>query len=68
MSATSKVSSCVDCTTPIIGDRPRCPACRHRHDEAKPNAVARSLVAFSVAVLIVAVAAALLFLAWRSCQ
>lgn len=26
-----KVSSCVECQTPIIGDRPRCAACHERH-------------------------------------
>jgi hypothetical protein len=26
-----KVSSCVDCATPIIGDQPRCPACHDQH-------------------------------------
>jgi hypothetical protein len=26
-----KVSSCVDCATPIIGDRLRCPACHDQH-------------------------------------
>ena len=27
----TKVSSCVDCATPIIGDRPRCAGCHQRH-------------------------------------
>lgn len=26
-----KVSACVDCETPIIGERLRCPACHDRH-------------------------------------
>lgn len=26
--------ACVDCATPIIGDRPRCPACHDRHATA----------------------------------
>ena len=26
-----KVSACVDCATPIIGDQARCPACHARH-------------------------------------
>lgn len=34
MSATEtalRTSACVDCATPIIGERPRCPACHDRH-------------------------------------
>jgi len=27
----AKISSCVDCATPIIGERLRCPACHDRH-------------------------------------
>ena len=26
-----KVSACVDCATPIIGDRLRCPTCHEQH-------------------------------------
>jgi hypothetical protein len=37
MTTATKVSSCVDCGTPIIGDRPRCPAC---HDLHAPRGVA----------------------------
>lgn len=29
--AATKVSSCVDCSTTIIGERLRCPACHDRH-------------------------------------
>lgn len=31
MITATKVSSCVDCGTPIIGDRLRCPACHDQH-------------------------------------
>lgn len=31
MMAAPKVSSCVDCATPIIGERLRCPACHDFH-------------------------------------
>lgn len=31
MTVATKVSSCVDCRTPIIGERPRCPACHDQH-------------------------------------
>jgi hypothetical protein len=27
-------SACVDCATPIIGTRARCPVCRQQHDDA----------------------------------
>jgi hypothetical protein len=30
----TKVSSCVDCGTPIIGERLRCPACHDQHAQA----------------------------------
>jgi hypothetical protein len=31
MTTATKVSSCVGCGTPIIGDRSRCPACHDEH-------------------------------------
>ena len=31
MTATAKVSTCVDCATTIIGERLRCPACHDLH-------------------------------------
>ena len=31
MSAPVRTSACVDCATPIIGDRLRCPACHEDH-------------------------------------
>ena len=31
MNATVRTSACVDCATPIIGDRLRCPACHADH-------------------------------------
>jgi hypothetical protein len=29
-----RVSACIDCATPIIGERLRCPACHDRHASA----------------------------------
>ena len=39
MISAPKVSSCVDCGTPIIGERLRCPACHDQHAAAlvSPN-------------------------------
>ena len=34
MISAPKVSSCVDCGTPIIGERLRCPACHDQHAAA----------------------------------
>lgn len=31
MTAATEVSTCVDCATPIIGERRRCPACHDLH-------------------------------------
>jgi len=31
VTAATKVSTCVDCATPIIGERLRCPACHDQH-------------------------------------
>lgn len=31
MTDVAKISSCVDCTTTIIGERFRCPACHDQH-------------------------------------
>jgi RNA polymerase subunit RPABC4/transcription elongation factor Spt4 len=65
-----KVSSCVDCATPIIGDRQRCPACRYRHATPKPSSTGQALVAWLGTVLIIAliaIIAVLLMAAGRSC-
>ena len=34
MTSATKVSSCVECATPIIGERLRCPACHEQHASA----------------------------------
>ena len=84
MTAAAKFSSCVDCATPIIGERLRCPACHDRHagillsgDEdvtvprrrsVKSPSVREALVAWLGAALIIVVAAALLVVAGRSCS
>lgn len=33
MTAATKISACVDCATPIIGDRLHCAACHVRHPD-----------------------------------
>lgn len=40
-SVATKVSACVDCATPIIGERLRCPAC---HDEHAANLAKRRVI------------------------
>jgi len=78
MTTSPKTSSCVDCTTTIIGERLRCPACHDRHvasllsgDEdvtlprkrsAKSPADRESIFAWLGAALIIVIAAALLVL------
>lgn len=74
-SAVTKVSSCVGCGTPIIGDRSRCPVCHDQHvklhvetvtpsgdQEAKPSAIWQVVFAgFVLAQVVVAVAVLLMF-------
>lgn len=84
MNGAPKISSCVDCATPIIGDRPRCPACHDRHaasllagDEdvtiprdlvTRPMSIWQILLAWLFVAQVVAIAVFLLVLAGRSCQ
>lgn len=67
MTPAGRVSSCVDCATPIIGDRQRCPACRACHDAQKPLTSAQALVVWLLAVLIAVGIVAFLASVWRSC-
>jgi hypothetical protein len=69
MSAT-RVTACVDCSTPIIGGRTRCPACYSQHhagEAAKPLTLWQALIAWFVAVQLLAVIAIALIMAVRSC-
>ena len=68
MTATSKISSCVDCATPIIGDRLRCPACRVHHEASKPLPVVSALAIWLGAVLLCIAAVVLLTFVARSCR
>ena len=79
----TRTSTCVDCTTPIIGDRLRCPACHDRHaadfsasDDATtlprdriaaPVSLWQALVAWLVLAQVFAVVVILLILAGRNC-
>lgn len=83
MTAATKISSCVDCATPIIGERLRCPACHDRHAEnllsgdedatlprerSRPlPSIWQALVSWLVASLIIA-GAVLMVAAGRSCS
>lgn len=73
MSAT-RVTACVDCSTPIIGGRARCPACHSQHhldnqphEAAMPLTLWQALIAWFVAALLLAVIAMALIMAVRSC-
>lgn len=82
--AAPKVSSCVDCATPIIGERLRCPACHDQHaanlltgdeDVTLPRdrprrkpSVWQALLAWIVVVQIFAVVVILLILTGKACQ
>lgn len=83
MMTVPKFSSCVDCATPIIGERLRCPACHDRHavnllsgDEdvtlprrrsAKSPSVREELVAWLGIPRILVIVAVLLVVAGRKC-
>lgn len=82
--ASTKISSCVDCGTPIIGDRLRCPACHDQHAErlvsgdddvtlprdrsGRRSSVREALIAWIGASLIIATAVVLFVIAGRACQ
>ena len=77
----TKVSSCVGCGTPIIGEFLRCPVCHDRHVKAheapvsppgdtgaKPSAIWQLLFAGFVLAQVVVVAVVLLMFAGKGCQ
>ena len=84
MTAAAKFSSCVDCATPIIGERLRCPACHDRHagillsgDEdvtvprrrsVKSPSVREAVAAWIGTAFIIFAVAVFLMFAGRSCQ
>ena len=67
MKPASKISACVDCSTPIIGELLRCFACHNRH-APPPLSRAQGLIAWLGAVLIIAATIVLLIISGRSCQ
>jgi hypothetical protein len=79
----TKVSSCVDCGTPIIGERLRCPACHDQHaadlvsgdedvtlprDRTPKSSIREALIAWLGTALLLAILVVLLLVAQRSCQ
>ena len=74
-SAVTKVSSCVDCGTPIIGARPRCPVCHDQHakrpsndQEAGHSAIWQVVFAGFVVAQVVVVVAILLMFVGKGCS
>lgn len=75
MSATVRTSTCVDCATPIIGDRLRCPACRADHTAASERvsmattrpSLWRVLLAWVVLIEVLAAVVFGMVLAARGC-
>jgi hypothetical protein len=72
-----RISACVDCATPIIGDRLRCPACHADHaaviaaapvPDPKPKSFGRGLLTWVVSVEILAVVVCGLVLVTRGCS
>ena len=78
-----KVSTCVDCATPILGERLRCPACNQhavnllagdedvtlpRDRERRQLSVGQVTTAWIVVVLLFAVVVILLILAGKACR
>ena len=77
MTGEVKTSACVDCATPIIGDRLRCPACHADHAARIATSMlpapeprrsfGRMLLTWVVGVEILAVVVCGLVLATRGC-
>jgi len=64
----TRTSACVDCETPIIGDRLRCPACHEDHAKSMSKAsFARVLVAWVVIAEILVVVGCGLALVVKGC-
>ena len=84
MTTATKISSCVDCATTIIGERLRCPACHDQHADSllsgdedvtlpreragTQTTIREALLAWLGTLLILVVVVVLLVFAKRSCQ
>ncbi len=83
MTEAAKISSCVDCAAPIIGERLRCPACHEQHsvellagdedatlprDRLRPPSIWEVLLAWLVVVQLAAIVVSFLILAGKGCQ
>lgn len=65
-----KISTCVDCSTTIIGDRLRCPACFDQHEATQtPSKLSIGQILFAVLVLaqVAATLVILLVLVGKGC-
>ncbi len=60
-----KVSACLDCATPIIGDHLRCPACSDQH--SRRESLGHAAISWVVFVEIVVVLVCAVMLATRGC-
>lgn len=69
MTTAPKISSCVDCATPIIGIRPRCPACADRYTAERWRSVLtwQALRAWLFAGIIVAGVVVVVLSAEKGC-
>jgi len=67
VSADVRTSACVDCATPIIGDRLRCPSCRAAFEEMRGRSLGQVLLSWLVFVEIFAAVICGLVLATRGC-
>ena len=72
MTAATKVSTCLDCATPIIGERLRCAVCHDQHavnllDNERSSSVGQMLDAAIGVVLFVVIIVLCLILAGRAC-
>ncbi len=69
MTDVPKISACVDCTTPIIGARPRCPACHDRHAATlRGQSPWQTLLAWLFAAAIVAGVVVAVLSAGKGCR
>jgi len=62
-----RTSACVDCGTPLIGDRLRCPACHAVLEASRDKSLGQVLLAWLVFVEIFAAVICGLVLASRGC-
>lgn len=67
MSTDVRTSVCVDCETPIIGDRLRCPACNSMFEETQGRSLGQSLLSWLILGEIFAAVICGCVLAMRGC-